>query len=306
MMRKGSAIGYSGILAMLIIATFVFIYVTGASPIDRFVISSEGNLINFVNEAELTIKEFDTGMQFISQRAAYDLGKNGGLQIAKYWTEGFPRMEILEEQLEKAIENNMPASSSRGNIEITMRDAEIDTNYGSDCGPIESSECFFVDGSIFMNFYDDSITSRVTLNPYYFDIKTSSNYFKLLNAGRAIMDDARYNVHLDIWGDLLNELNDAKEPSSFSFDSRFENLVFSVTPVGGDIIEVTIREDCYPPDYYCLAPLKEGETGFDSSIPYDYVKLTFRYDKEQTAYVEPDYTFSLSVNPVEGQIVFGE
>jgi hypothetical protein len=274
---KGSAIGYGGILAMLIITTFVFMYITAKPPIERYVITSEGALMNFANEAEMLIKTFDTSVEFISQRSAYELGLTGGLENEKHWTKDYPDITTLEEELEKAIENNLPASNIKGNMKITFSDGDIDTTYS--CGSIESSRCFLVDGSIFMNFYDNATKSVITLNSHEFDATIASNYFRLLKASRSIMEESEFNSFLEN-GDLTTLSN------AFKADSRFANLRLDIS-VSGRVVEFTIydRSCLSGNDYYCIAPLKAWETGIinpkdGKQIAYDYVKLKFNVDIE--------------------------
>ena len=292
-MRKGSALAYSGILAMLLMATFVFIYMAYKDPITASIISSEGKLISFVNNAELLLKTFDTSVEFISQRAAYELGRNGGMEDAVYWSKDYPTMSVLERELEKTIIDNLPNSAEAGTFQTLIKDGDVDVSYSSECGPIFSSECFFVDGEVYISFYDNDTISRIILDPHEFDLKIPSNYFKLLNAGRKIFED-----YSDLLGDrnlLTNTLNG---------DPQFGNLHFSSILVGSDIVELTIEERCYPPETYCIAPLRTIETNdFDASIPYDYVKLVITYNAEQTGFTEPDYIFSLYVNPFRGRLV---
>jgi hypothetical protein len=274
---KGSAIGYGGILAMLIITTFVFMYITAKPPIERYVITSEGALMNFANEAEMLIKTFDTSVEFISQRSAYELGLTGGLENEKHWTKDYPDITTLEEELEKAIENNLPASNIKGNMKITFSDGDIDTTYS--CGSIESSRCFLVDGSIFMNFYDNATKSVITLNSHEFDATIASNYFRLLKASRSIMEESEFNSFLEN-GDLTTLSN------AFKADSRFANLRLDIS-VSGSVVEFTMydRSCLSGNDYYCIAPLKAWETGIinpkdGKQISYDYVKLKFKVDVE--------------------------
>ena len=299
-------LGYGGILLMLIIFSITVVYIVGgAEPVNRSIVTLEGKLISFENFANMFIKMFDQSIEFISQRSSYELGKTGGIQgsTVALWYENYPTIERLEEQLETAIEGNLPQGQIENGFTITFDEGSADTIWNNvDCDPLENYDCFFVDGKKSISIYDESTDSKISLNPHEFYIKVSSDYFKLLRVGRAIMEEGRYNQFLGDYGRLTTELNSAKNPSSLSFDPRFENLIFTLNLISENIVEVTIKENCYPPDYHCLAPLKAGEVGFDPSIPYDYVTLTFRYNQIQTSYTEPDYDFILRVNPFEGDL----
>ena len=292
MNKKGSAIGYAGIFAMLIVTTFVFIYISGGEDVDATITSSDGMLISFNNEVELFLKSFNTGVEFIAQRAAYDLGMNGGMDRSAYWNEGYPSLDVLKGEVEKRINENMPALSTDESIEVTMGDAEITAAYTSECGPIEDSECFFVNGKVYMNFYDNKTLSSITLDPYEFTVKIPSNYFKLLNAGRSMFEETQFKDALGDHGLLRSRLN-----------SAYPDLHFYTEVVEGNIIKVTIEEVCYPPGLYCIAPLKAGEEGFDEAIPYDNVKLVLNYNKEQTGFTDPGFDFTLYVTPPQESMV---
>ena len=310
-MKKGSAIAYGGIFAMIAITVFIVVHITSRPNVEKSVISSEGRLIRFVNEAELILKAFDTSVEFISQRAAYDLGKIGGIDGIKIatWDEDYPTLEFLKEELEERILENLPQGEIRDRITIERYTGKMDVLLTGECSLLTGSECFFVDGEKSINIYDENITAAIRLYPYEFYKKISSNYFKLLRAGRTIMEDSKYNQFLSDYGKLWNELNKARNPADPLYDPRFENLAFSLRLVEEDVVEVTIYEPCYPPSYYfyCLAPLKEGEVGLspsvpDPSVPYDYVKLRFRYNEVQTGHTDPDYDFRLLIIPSEGNM----
>jgi len=298
---KASAIAYGGILLILMITSLTIVYIIGGvEPVKRTIASVEGKLISFANEADILIKTFDTSIEFISQRSAFDLGKIGGLKSEVYWSEFYPMMDVLETNLEKNIENNLPSSDIKDKIEISWGNSNIDVlKYDVfPCGTIEDSTCFFVNGSKYITFYDSSTDSRVYLNPHRFYSQVSSNYFKLLNAGRAIMENAQFNQHLDDAGALLNSLYAAKA----SGDIRFNDIDFEAS-VNGNIVEINIVEKCYPPgpNTYCLAPLNPGETGitdsFGNLIPYDYNRLKFKYQKDQVGSTPLSFDFNVEATP---------
>jgi hypothetical protein len=299
---KGIALVYGGFLLLLLLGSLVIIDVAARGDLKRDVVTIEGKLSSFVNEAELLIKNFDQSVYFISQRAAYDLGKTGGIEGSQpaIWDESYPKLEDLEMELEERIRNNLPVSFEEGERTITFGDDSIDVmGYSSGtCGSsIGNSECFFVDGSKDITIYDDSIDSRISLKPHEFYTKIDSNYFKLLNAGRAIFEDPDFNGDLDDYGALLIKLNN---------DPDFSDLIFWGSLINDDTVEIVIKEvdACYPSDTYCLAPLKTTESGsVDPSIPYDFVELRLRYVKEQTGSTENPFDFSLLIDSLGEEAV---
>ncbi len=305
---KGSALAYGGVLLMLVMLSLFIAYITSVSDVRRDVVTIEGKLLSFANYVHLLLKTFDQSVEFISQRAAYDLGKTGGLEREVYWDSFYPKIDVLERSLEKVIKNRLPSENIKDSKTITFGEGSVDVIKYDEfpCGPIESSKCFFVNGTKDIIIYDKSIETRVSLNPHKFYSQINSNYFKLLNAGRAIMEDPQFNQYLNDVGALLNELYNAKAAG----DPRFQGLDFSAT-VSGDVVEMTIVENCYPPETYCLAPLKPEETGIidpttGEEIPYDYFKLKFKFQAEQTGNTPINFDFDIQVNPETDSIKSGE
>jgi hypothetical protein len=298
---KASALAYGGILLILIISSITIVYIIGGvEPVSRSVITTEGKLLYFGNEVNIFIKMFDQSIEFISQRAAYDLGENGGFKDEVFWDTSYPKMDDLKKSLEARIGDNLPSSNIKDVLEVDWGEGAVNVlKYNED--PCVSSQCFFVDGYKHMTLYDETTMSKSSLNPHEFNMEISSNYFKLLNAGLAITSDSNFYNSLDDYVALLNALYTAKANG----DSRFKDLDFEATS-SGDVVYITIVEECYPrsQDTYCLAPLKNGETGIkDSSgsmIPYDYYKLKLKYQKAQTGHTTPTFDFSLMDYPQKG------
>jgi hypothetical protein len=284
---KGQVFVYGGIVLSVILIFVFMVKISAVGEVRRAVASSEGKLVSFVNYANFLIKEFDESLEFISQRTAYELGKGGGLKssLPVFWNSTYPSLDTLRGELENAIEENLPQGTTEGNRIVNWESGVIEVT--------ESSNYFFVKGEKRFSIYDESIDSRIYLNPHEFNKKINSNYFKFLNAGRTIFEDPNLNSELDDYGNLLNMLNS---------DSRFSDLVFSGSLIDDNTVEIVIKEmgACYPSDTYCLAPLKTTESGFDPSIPYDFVELRIRYLKDQTSFTEPDFDFSILLNSPDG------
>ena len=277
---KGQVFVYGGI-ALSIILIFVFMAkISAVGEVRRSVASSEGKLVSFVNYANFIIKEFDESLEFISQRTAYDLGKKGGINssLPVYWNSTYPSLDALREELEDGIEKNLPQGITEGDRMVFWEEGIVEVTANSNYFTIEGEKSFSI--------YDEPIDSRIYLNPHEFDKRVNSNYFKLLNAGRAIFEDPDFNGDLDDYGALLINLNN---------DPDFSDLTFTGSLINNNTVEIVIKEveDCFPPDIYCLAPLKATESGFSSSIPYDFVELRLRYLKDQTSFTEPPFEFSI-------------
>jgi len=294
---KAIAIVYGGILAMLIIASFAIIYITSTGEVKRGIVSSEGKLITFVNEVELILKGFDQSIEFISSRAAYELGKNGGFynypQVT--WNYYYPKLSFLEKMLEDKISDELPVSEIVGERTINWGEGEIDVTY---CDPLDNSRCFNVDGSKEFSIYDRTLASTISEN-HKFDSKVASSYFKLLYVGRQILEDIDYNS-------TLNDVNKLKN----LLEADFPDLDFDMS-VDGDIIDITIEDICYPPDTYCLAPLNPGETGIidiytSKETLYDYNKLNFKINESQTGFTPLISDFEIILRPSSGSIKSGE
>jgi len=299
---KASVIAYGGILLILIISSLITIYIVGgAEPVNRNVVSVEGKLLSFVNEADLLAKTFSQSIEFISQRAAYDLGLNGGTNNPYiFWNYFYPRIDVLESELEKSIENNLPSSSIKNRLEVTWGESEIKvSNYDNvPCGPDINSKCFLVSGEKNFSVYDKSIDTRIDFKPFKISSFVTSSYFKLLTVGRKIFEDIKYNSTLNDIGNLKNLLK-----------ADFPNLDFDIT-ASSDTAEITITDNtCLLYDeYYCLAPLNPGENGIivtGKQILYDYLKLKFKFIATQTSFTPPKFDFEMSVNPDAGSVKSG-
>lgn len=257
-----------------------------------------GLAMSIHNQEEFWTKAFDQSAEIIARKSAYDLGKTGGIGGSSMWTISHPTMDELKDSFGNHMAGKLPQGDMNiGQIINWMWSNVSVTSYSSNCG--SSQPCFYINISTIFSIKDDSLDAVATLNPHNFYSKISSNYFKLLVAGRAIMEDSQYNQYLENAGALYNAI-------IASGDSRFSGLEIKPPVIDGSIVEFTITEYCYPPDYYCLAPLKPSETGINDAsgnpIPYDYVRLTFKYDMEQTDYTEPTYTFSLVATPGEDSL----
>ena len=279
---KGSMIGFGAILAILIVGSFVIIFLTESKTQEASLSSREGQLISFGNYGHFLVKMLDQSIYFISQKTAYDLGKTGGVEGPEIalWDENYPKLDVLRENLGEEIKNNLPSSRIQNGKRVIWGDSEINV--------ITDSMYFSLKGTKSLSIYDD-LTESVIILDYEIDKRIDSNYFKLLEAGRAIFEDSRFKDDLGDHVLLRNKLN-----------SEFGDLAFNSWLVEGSIVEISIRQYCYPSGIYCLAPLKPDETGLLGPIPYDYVELRLRYDKEQTGFTDPDFNFILIVVPDSG------
>jgi cysteine-rich repeat protein len=295
---KAIALGYGGILIIFLVTTITVMYIIGASePVNRTIVTVEGKLMSFENNVNNFIKSYDQSITFISQRAAYDLGKTGGLRSESYWTETYPTMDLLESELEETIKQRMPYQKTEDKLEVAFGGKEINVlNYDSaTCNDqIHGSICFYINGEQSMSLYDRSVDSTVMLEPYEFKPQISSNYFKLLTAGRAAMEE--FSSYLGNPGGLVDQLYSA----GLAGDSRFSDLDFDwLVASDQKTVEITIVERCAS-GMHCVSPLKSGEAG-ELNDDYDYNKLIFKYQKDQTgSQTSPAFGFSLGLSPSTG------
>lgn len=270
---KASVIAYGGILIMLIITSLVTVYIIGgAEPVRRNIVTQEGSLISFVNNANIFEKSFDQSVEFISQRAAYDLGGIGGMEGTEIavWNETYPTINALENQLENRIGKNLPKGTIENGETIVLGDASINVSNYNDavCGPIESSKCFLVKGNKSFSFYDKSIDSRISEN-HPINSLINSSYFKLLTAGRKMVSAANYE---NIWWDATQLQTLLK--ADFGPDMKIS------LAKDGNYIKFSVWEECdLDTKTYCIAPTKPGEATIlhnGNQIQYDYVNLSFK------------------------------
>ena len=245
-----------------------------------------GLAISIHNNAEFWIKAIDESVQIISRRSAYELGKSGGIigpEVFTWFTD-YPTMETLQKNLEAKIKESLPEGEIKDGKIIQWGPGVINALY-TDCGLIASSKCFFVKGNKTVFITDKAIEAKISLDPHKFYLKIDSNYFRLLNAGRTLLDSEPFKTIIFVeknLGKLQREINNAKSAG----DPRFKDLTIE-TPVSGNVVEFTIFDKTclLNNDNYCIAPLKPEETGIinpmnGKQIPFDYLKLKFLVDVE--------------------------
>jgi len=295
---KGLALAFGSILGILIITSVVILYITATGEVKRGIVTAEGKIISFVNEAEIFTKTFDQSIEFISQRAAYDLGKTGGFYDGNgLWDYFYPRLDILEKNLEKSIKNNLPSQDIVGRRIVKWYETDVDT---SSIGFLESSKGFSVEGNKTFYIYDESIETRVSHSPFEMESSITSSYYRLLYVGRQILENEKYNSTLHDIGNLTNLL-----------ENDFGDLDFEIT-ASEDIVDINIEDNTcmlFYNEYYCLAPLnpeEDGATINGEQIPYDYLKLNFNINATQTALTPLTPDFSLEVVPPSGSVDAGD
>jgi len=291
-MKKGGVIAYGAIVAILIIGSFVTLYVTKTGPVSASIATKEGTLISFENRNILLLKSLDLGVKFISQRAAYELGKTGGVSspVPVFWTETYPQIDDLKKELEEKISEMLPSLDIVDRIEIEWGDTNV---------TIESfsSKDFKVVGEKKLSVYDETTSSRTNIEH---DINSviKSSYFRLLEVGREILENVAYSS-------LLND--EVLLESTLNNDFKDEYLRFTITPTilsdETDILDIVIRKYYCPDDFSCFAPLTSEETGITyegEDILFDYFKLHFRVGAEQTGFTIPTFDFQLLISPGSG------
>ena len=273
---KASAIPYGGILLILIITSIVIAYIIGGiEPVSRNIVTLEGNLMTFGNEVDLFTKMYDQSIVFISQRAAYDIGKSGGLEKDGYWTSTYPSTDDLKNSLGVSIEGRLPSSSVSSGIDVSFGSSDVKISSNATC----SVNCFVVDGFQNIIFRDETIKASVSQH-HALSSQVSSSYFSLVNAGRFIAE---------------RPVSDFQSSAAFSnfqsaFKSNFPSIDMTPQKITDYVQFMLEDESCLSKSqYYCIAPLKVGETGITlngKQIPYDYLKLKLKIKVENAVVPE--------------------
>ncbi len=291
---KGSLLGLGLTAIILILSSAVIIYATIQKPYEDYVATREGELASFGNFNNFFLKTFNQSVGFISQRVAFELAKNGGFNEGEevFWNFYYPQISDLKLKLERAIERGLPSYYKKLNRTVRLSGAEI--NVG------EQNQYFDVTGGANFSIIDDSIRAQ-TFSYQPINSRVYSSYFRLLKAAREILENETFNSSL---GDAT-ALLDLLRKETILPSQRFYGLDFGIT-VSGDVLDVTIKDICYPPNTYCLAPLYSDEPKVLKSgsdwIPYDYVKLNFKIKAKQTGATPPTCDYLLDLNPKIGSM----
>jgi hypothetical protein len=133
------------------------------------------------------------------------------------------------------------------------------------------SKNFLVVGNKSFSIYDKSIDSKISVI-HKINYTVNSSYFKLLYVGRQIFENSKYYTNLDI--------SDPAKLAQLKTDLEADFGITASITVIGDHIDVLLEDKSCDliNDFYCIAPLRPGETGIVVSgreIPYDYLKLHF-------------------------------
>jgi len=271
--KKGIGIPIIGtVLIVVFIVTFIVLSGSQA-PFEKNAIQKSGSSISLNNFIEIIRKMTEESLEVISKRTSYELGINGGGTID--WNQLTPAITTLEDNLILKIKENIPTGSVETSRKVTWGEGFINitsyTNYN-----------FIVEGNKRISVYDKSIETTIDTN-LIFNSTINSSYFKLLRAGRAILEDTTYyNLLLSNW-----TLLEAAIATDF-------NLGLSpVLTQDGDYVNITLADgSCLDINQsYCLAPLKKGEPSilswYGKSIPYDFLKLNYRiYSPGLAGYIE--------------------
>jgi hypothetical protein len=267
---------------ILVVVAIILLTLTGlfGSSFEVESMQKSGLTLSLENSAYMWTGALEESAKIIAMRSAYDIARTGGTygsEIATWYVNG-PDVMDLKANLEDIIVERLPAGSLNAGLPVSFDEGFIDiSEYDGSCGPIQSSTCFHIDGEKEFSIADETIEAAVNLEPYRFNLDAKSNYFSLVYAGRAIMEEEQFSSLLDTGsiGTLV---------SRFKGDSRFSSLEIEAD-VSVDFIEFALwDESCIGTDsYYCLTPLTasdEGITVDGEEIPYDFTKLIFRVDTQ--------------------------
>jgi hypothetical protein len=280
-MRKGIAIPIGGMIMISISIIVLFILTLGSWNETRYVTFRGESLMSVSHEVELTRKMTDQSSYFIAQRAAYEIGLIGG--GSQKWTVSDPTVETLRDNLISKVEGMLlegTYNSSYSGRKITWMDKSlmISGYDASPCGSLSDSTCFHLAGTQKFKVTDDTIKAEVT-SSIPFDQYVDSSYFRLIAAGREILENTAFNTLFNDPTTLATNLNS---------DPRFSGLEFKLTEDGNKLDIEIIDKSCFPPSstgkMYCLAPVAKGELdpadqlSDGGVIPFDYLRLKFSVD----------------------------
>jgi len=189
--KKGVAIPVLGTLLIIIgIIAFAILGTFGGEFL-RSSTEKAGKVISLVNFVESLRKMADESLGIVARRTAYDLGKTGGVKgpdIA-VWTGSYPRIKDLKEVLENEVEQRIPHTAIKNDIEVDWNN-KISIDIGK-TDIVTDIKAFLIKGYRNFSAYDASINSKISVNQN-FGRPIGSSYFKLLLAGRKILEDATY------------------------------------------------------------------------------------------------------------------
>jgi hypothetical protein len=297
-------LGYVAIIAVLMAGVLSIYYFTLSTTSSKEVTTTEGLLVSSEDFNFFILKALNQSIEFIAQRAAYDLALNGGFIQGRevFWNYNYPIISDLEKNLANSIESNLPSSFKKFDKIVELENAKIIIDEQL---PLSASKYFDVRGYTNISIYDETARSK-TFSNFNINSRAVSSYFRLLWVAREILTNTTFNSSLNDANALLGNLTAETNP----IGGRFKGLGFTVT-TSGDILDVTIEDLCYPTNTYCLAPLNpnEPETKIDIStlqlIPYENLKLRFKIKAQQTGPTPSSCSFSISLNPVMGSVDSG-
>jgi hypothetical protein len=296
---KGAIIGYTAIIAILIVSVLSIYYSTLSTSSSKEVTTKEGLLVSSEDFNFFLLKTLNQSIEFIAQRAAYDLALNGGFIEGRevFWNFYYPQMSDLEKNLANRIGSNLPSSYKKFDRTVVLENTKIIIEN-------EQLQYFDVGGYTNISIYDETVRSK-TFSNFNVNSRAVSSYFRLLWAAREILENETFNSSLNDANALTLKLRAETLPAG-----RFNGLDFEITS-SSDILDITIEDRCYTPDTYCLAPLNPNEPktkrdiNTSQLIPYENLKLRFRIKVEQTGSTPSSCKFSIILNPVMGSVLAG-
>jgi hypothetical protein len=296
---KGAIIGYTAIIAILIVSVLSIGYSTLSTTSSKEVTTKEGLLVSSEDFNFFLLKTLNQSIEFTAQRAAYDLVLNGGFIEGRevFWNYNYPQMSDMEKNLANRIGSALPSSYKKFDRTVVLENTKIIIEN-------EQLQYFDVGGYTNISIYDENVRSK-TFSNFNINSRAVSSYFRLLWVAREILENETFNSSLNDANALTLKLRAETLPAG-----RFQGLDFEITS-SSDILDITIEDRCYTPDTYCLAPLNPNEpkTKRDIStpqlIPYENLKLRFRIKAEQTGSTPSSCKFSIILNPVMGSVLAG-
>jgi len=184
---KGIAVGWIGILSILIIAVFVLYWEGLTDNFTKAIVDETRDSITLMTFTGNVKKSFDSSLQLIAKRAAFD-----ELNAYSDWTYSTPTSSDLENGLRRGIDIYY-RDSFAGKRSISFeRDNLFITEKCGQNGLIESN-CFVLAGTKGITANSDDFTSKARIKNEIL-VTIDSSFFKLAFISRNLFEKENYRA----------------------------------------------------------------------------------------------------------------
>jgi len=281
---KALAIPIIGTMLIVVAVVMLFLYFNGTVFMERSTMEKGETALSLSHDVELVRKMIQTSVESVGQRAAYELGNEGGGYTE--WNSTSPIVTDIQEMLRDRMVSLMGygeivLSNSR-TLTLDLPIISVDTPLHP-CRTPDQSICFLVTGYQPFVLKDDYLLATASANATLSEDKLpkmiSTSYFRLVYVGQLLATATEADVMNGYNGKPgLNSLTDYSDEAAVtkiitdvtnelrsSFASSWSGLNFEVSSINwNDKIATTawqIRDE------NSLAPIKDSETKVCSATP---------------------------------------